>query len=176
MKTIVGTCTFLLLSTLLLFLSACGTTAVMESHPSLAQPGEGNAAKVYFLRPDIGYRGVMKNAFSIALNDKELLTLANGEYALVYLRSVSGVVTVEFSAIRNNVQTRAKESRPFSFEAGNTYYLAFQARQPGSVPELLFGGGISYVPILVTAAEALTAANVTKPVGRAIQDPIAPSK
>lgn len=176
MRSIVRTCAFLSLGVFLLLLSSCGTTAVMESHPSLIQAGGSDSAKVYFLRPDIGYHGVMQNAFSISLGDKELLTLANGEYALVHLRSVAGLVTVESSTVQSGVQTRVKESRPFSFEAGQTYYVAFQANRPGVVGAMLFGGGTSYVPVLVTAAEARKAADQTKPIGRAVQDPIASSK
>ena len=193
MKAIARNCTFLFLGLSLSFLSACGTTAVMESHPSLARLGDSNAAKVYFLRPDIGYHGVMGNAFSISLNDKELLTLANGEYALVYLQPVSGVVTVESSTVKNeggkNVMTKVKESRPFSFDAGKTYYLAFQdpnQQQVTSLRDLIVSamtaaasptwGGTSFAPILITGTEAIEAANRTKPVGKALQEPIRQSK
>ena len=83
----------------LVFITACGTTAIVESHPALSPPGEGNVARVYFLRPDIGYRGIAGNAFSISLDGKELLTLAKGEYALVYLKPASVIVTVESSTV-----------------------------------------------------------------------------
>jgi len=192
MKAIARNCALLFLGVSLLFLSACGTTAVIESHPSLARPGDNDAAKVYFLRPDIGYHGVMRNAFSISLNDNGLLTLANDEYALVYLKPVSGVVTVESSTVKyengRNVQTKVKESRRFSFDAGKTYYLAFQASLPGqmtssdileSVSAMAKGpsfGGTSYAPILITRSAAIAAANRTKPIGLALQEPITQSK
>ena len=176
MKAISQNCQFLLLLLSLSLLAACGSTAVMESHPSLARPGDSNAAKVYFLRSDIGYWGVMGNAFSISLDEKELLTLAKGEYALVYLQPVSGMVTVESSTVKNqggmNVMTKVKESRPFSFDGGKTYYLAFQANQQ----DWMSGGGTSFVPMLITGTAVIEATNKTKAIGRALQEPIAPSK
>ena len=191
MKAIARSCTLLLLGLALPLLSACGTTAVVESHPSLARAGDGNAAKVYFLRPDIGYHGVQRNAFSLSLNDKELLTLATGEYALVYLEPVSGAVTVESWTVKmenlKNYMTKVKRSRPFSFDAGKTYFVAFEDPDaPKSMQEAIAKGMaagvlgssdvVSFAPILITATEAIEAANRTKPVGRALQEPIAQSK
>ena len=120
MKVIARSCTLLLIGLSPSFLSVCGFMAVIESHPSLAGAGDGNTAKVYFLRPDIGFYGVVGNAFSISLNGKELLTLEKGEYTLIYLQPVSGVVTVEASTVIShvgmNVMTKVKESRPFWFD------------------------------------------------------------
>ena len=75
MTAVVRNCTLLVLGFAVSLLSSCGTTTVVTSHPSLAPPGDGKAAKVYFLRPDIGYTGVMRMAFTLSLDDKELLTL-----------------------------------------------------------------------------------------------------
>lgn len=169
MITIMRSCTLLLISLSLSFIAACGTTTTIESHPALARSGESNVAKVYFLRPDIGYRGVRGNAFLITLDGKELLTLAKGEYTLVHLLPVSGVVTVESSTvISGNVMTKVKESRPFSFEAGKSYYVAFRVNQHGDYR----GGGSSYIPILITDAAAIEVANGLKPIGKAMQEPI----
>jgi len=172
MKTIYRSCALLLLSFSLLFIAACGTTAIVESHPALAPSNETNAAKVYFLRPDIGYRGVAGNAFSIAMDGQELLTLAKGEYALVHIRPFSGTLTVESSTVVNqsgrNVMTNVKELQPFSFEAGKTYYVTFRQNQQG----WLSGGGSSYIPILISSEEAKRTANGLKPVGKALQESI----
>ena len=176
MKTFKQLYTSLLISMSLLLITACGTTAIVESHPAFAQPGETNAAKVYFLRPDIGYRGVMGNAFSISLDGKELLTLAKGEYALVYLRPISGTVTVKSSTVVNqggmNVMTSVKESQSFSFEAGKKYYVAFRQNQHS----WLSGGGVSYIPVLITDKSASETANGLKAVGKAAQEPITQRK
>jgi len=146
----------------------------VASHPSLAPTGDGNSAKVYFLRPDIGYTGVMKMAFTLSLNDKELLTLGTGEYALAYLQPVSGLVTVEsFTVVQGGAMTKVKESRHFSFETGKTYYLAFGPRTlwPTSRNQQQWGG-TSFAPVLITDAEGRGTALRTRPVGSAVQDPI----
>src|SRR5262245_28742562 len=113
MTAFVRNCRLLVLGFALSLLSSCGAT-VATSHPSLAPTGDGNAAKVYFLRPDIGYTGVMQMAFTLSLDDKELLTLATGEYALAYLKPVSGTVTVESWTVpqgSGGAMTKVKESR-----------------------------------------------------------------
>lgn len=153
----------LLLGLALPLLSACGTTGVMDSHPSLARAGDANMAKVYFLRPDIGYAGVARHAFTLSLDDKELLTLAIGDYALAYLKPMSVVVTVGSWTVRQGAQTRVRESRRLSFEAGNAYYVAFVPRVSGIET--------SFVPILITEAEGMGTAARTKPVGGAAQEP-----
>ena len=82
---------------LVFIVTGCGTTATKESHPLLANSSVGNIAKVYFIRPDPGFRGVMGNAFTISLGGQELLTIAKDEYTLVYLKYYSGDVTIESS-------------------------------------------------------------------------------
>ena len=146
MMTVVRDYAVLLLGFALPLLSSCGTTTV-ASHPSLAPTGDGNAARVYFLRPDIGYTGVMQRAFTLSLDGKDLLTLATGEYALAYLKPASAIVTVESWTVPygSSAMTKVKESRPFLFEAGKTYYLAFgpQTRLPESPVTIQQWGGMS---------------------------------
>ena len=158
-------CTLLLFGFALPLLSACGTTEVVASHPSLVSTGDSNAAKVYFLRPDIGYTGVMQRSFTLSLDGKELLTLATGEYALAYLKPALGIVTVESWTVPvggSSAMTKVSESRHFSFEAGKTYYLVFEPQW----------GGTSFAPILVTDAEGKGTAGRTRPVGSALKEPI----
>lgn len=173
MKSITRSCRWLSLGALLALTAACGSTAVVESHPALAKSGETDVAKVYFLRPDIGYRGVERNAFLISLDGQGLLTLATGQYVLVQLRPMSATLTVESSTVVRqggaNVMTRVQESVPFVFEAGKTYYLAFVGKQQG----WMSGGGVSYLPTLMSRTAATATANGLKPVGSAVQEPIA---
>jgi hypothetical protein len=175
MTAIVRSCALLFLGVVLALLSSCGTTGVVASHPSLAPTGGGNAAKVYFLRPDIGYTGVTKMAFTLSLDDEELLTLATGEYVLAYLKPVTGVVTVESWTVPHgsSAMTKVRESRRFLFQAGKTYHLAFDPRfrLPKSTMDQQWGG-TSFAPILITDAEAKGMAGRTRPVGSALQDPI----
>ena len=50
------------------WLSGCaGTTSVQQSHTLMASAGTSEAAKVYFLRPDPGFRGVMDKPLTISL-------------------------------------------------------------------------------------------------------------
>jgi len=177
MTAVVRNWTLLILGFALALLSSCGTTTAVTSHPSLAPTGDGNAARVYFLRPDIGYTGVMQMAFTLSLDDKELLTLATGEYALVYLKPAWGIVTVESWTVpqrSGGTMTKVKESRRLLFEAGKTYYLAFspQIDLPQSLFQQQQWGGTSFAPVLITDAEAKGTAGRTRPSGSALQDPI----
>jgi hypothetical protein len=151
---------------MLSFVAACGATVVMETHPALAPAGQASAARVYFMRPNIGYPGVMGKAFSISWNDKELLTLAKGDYALVYLRPDSGRMTIQSWTVINGGMGKVTETRSFSFDAGRTYYVAFSANQH------LVLGGTSYLPTLIMGDAVTQAASKTKPIGRAAQEPI----
>ena len=162
MTTVVQNCTLLVLGFALPLLSSCGTTTVVTSHTLLTSASDGNAAKVYFLRPDIGYTGVMRLAFTLSLDDKELLTLALGDYALAYVKPYSGLVKVESFAVRSSNMTKVQQFGHFSFEAGRTYYLAFDPRESGSL----------FSPILITAHEAAGTAGRTTPVGAALQEPV----
>jgi len=134
---------------LFVFLVAgCTTTAINESHSLLANSSDGNIAKVYFIRPDSGDRGVMGNAFNIYLSGKKLLTIANGEYTLVYLKYYSGDVIVESYTVINrggrNTQVLVKESQPFKFEESKTYYVTFKEYERG------MRQGTSYIPNSIT--------------------------
>jgi hypothetical protein len=163
---VTAVCRYLGVAPMLSFFAACGATAVRETHPALAPVGEASAARVYFLRPNIGYPGVMGKAFSISWNDTELLTLAKGDYALVHLRPDSGKMTIQSWTVRNGGMGKITETRSFSFDAGRTYYVAFSAN-----PHLV-AGGTSYVPMLITGDAVTEAASKTKPIGRAAQEPI----
>ena len=134
------------------------------SHTSLASANDGNAAKVYFLRPEIGYTGVLRLAFTLSLDDRELLTLALGDYALAYLKPYSGPMKVESYAATGGNMTKVQQFGYFSFESGQTYYVAFAPQQSGA--------SFSFSPMLITAREAAGTAGRTTPVGQALQEPI----
>jgi len=156
---------------LFLFLVAgCGTTAINESHTLVANSSVGNIAKVYFIRPDSGFRGVMGNAFSIYLGGQKLLTIANGEYTLVYLKYYSGDVTVVSSTVENrggkNTQVTVKESLPFKFDESKAYYITFREYQRGMMQ------GSSNIPHSITKDAARKLASKLKPVGKAVSAPL----
>ena len=94
--------------------------------------------------------------------------------------------TVKMENLKNYM-TKERRSRPFSFEAGKTYYVTFEDPDaPKSLRDAIamgmtagVGGGshvVSFAPKLVTETEAIEAANKTKPVGKALQKPIMQSK
>ena len=156
-------------------LAACGTTAVTSSHPRLASAGDANAAKVYFLRPDVGYFGLDGLAASILLDNKGLLSLAKGEYALVYLKPPGGTVTVETLTVRSefgkNVGRKVRESDHFDIVAGKTYYVALckSWRHPRGATS-----AESYVfPAPIAGRYAIEGASALNPSGDASREPLA---
>lgn len=156
---------------LLVFLVVgCGSTGIKESHPLLARSSVGDIAKVYFIRPDPGFRGVGGNAFTIFLDGRELLTIAKGEYTLVNLKYFSGDVTVESSTVVNrggmNTLVTVEESLPFKFDESKTYYITFKEHQKGLLQ------GTSYVPHSITEDVARNLARKLKPIGMAVNAPL----
>ena len=173
MRTITQFCALLCTSLSLSFLTACGTTTVIDSHSRLSHAGDINKAKVYFLRPDVGYFGLEGNAVSISYDGQKLLTLAKGEYALVYLQPSSGNMTVESTAIRTEfgktVVKTVKASEQFLFEAGKTYHIAVCKRL--GLPENSLG-----FPVLIDGSYANQGSGALKPVGVAMREPLSLSE
>ena len=62
--------------------------------------------------------------------------------------------------------TKVEETRPFVFEAGQTYYVAFRPNSQG----WLSSGGTSYIPVLISSEEAKKIASGLKAVGNLTQD------
>jgi len=136
----------------------------------LAQSSDQGFVKVYFLRTDPGFDGVSGNALTISLAGQDLLTLAKGEYALVYLKNYSGDVTVESStvALRGGLNTwvKAKEAQHFDFAWPQTYYITFRK----VLSDL--GSGTPYVAQRITEDVAQDLARQLKPVGGAANHPL----
>jgi hypothetical protein len=158
----------------LVFFTACASTKVLSTHPSVIQESDGNAAKVYFMRPDIGYHNVTVRPFTILLNDRELLYLVKGEYTLVYVHPVSGSLKVKSWTGRKFITNQSRygdmmveESIPCMFETGKVYYIAFKENTQKD-----YDDEISYIPILISEDAAERLAGETRPEGRAINEPI----
>ena len=143
-------------------LVGCGTTAVMHTHPLLDISSSSDSINVYFLRPDFGFDGVSDFSFTISINDQKLLTIAKGEYTLVSMKTYSGDITVQFHDVVNragmNSWTKSKETRPFDFLSGNTYYITFRRE---------YTGYFTYIPYSISEKEAKNLAHDLKPVGDA---------
>lgn len=137
-------------------MAIAASSGVNANHPLLIDQAENAAATVYFIRPDAGFRGVMGRAVSVRIDGEELLKLAKGEYALVRLKPWTGEIVVNSSTVvmmgGMNTMKSVEESRPFSFAAGETYYVF--------VSEMVrvAGGGSSFVPTSMNREQAVEAA------------------
>jgi hypothetical protein len=140
----------------------------------MATGGTLESARVYFLRPDIGFRGVMDLPLTISLAGKELLTLAKGQYILVPLAPGSAEMKVESYTVAGNpgAMTLVSTTRTLTFSAGETHYLLFEL-----VPRIGFQlvgpmGGSEFVPSQLSREGALRAVRGLTPVGMAVDAPI----
>jgi hypothetical protein len=172
----------LIKATLILFIvlsvSSCGTTNIYLAHPLVADKNDNNVAKIYIIRPKSGFRGVEGLSYSIYFNKYKLLTIANGEYTLFYIKSDTILVTVESYTVKDyssggdfskNTMIKVSESCSVSFQAGETYYLSFK-RKDGDI-----GEGNSYVPFIISKEAAVQMSKSEKPIGLAVDDPIGKS-
>lgn len=169
MKKASWSCALLCSSLSLFLMTACGTTAVVDSHSRLARADEINKAKVYFLGPDIGYFGLEGNALSIWFDGEKLVNLAKGEYTLVYLQPGSGIMTVDSMVVRYANLVRVTASEQVSFEAGKTYHIAVCKRH-GPLE-----GPLGY-PVRIDSSYANQGSNALKPVGVAEHETLSWSK
>jgi hypothetical protein len=146
------------------------STAVNPKHPLLIDQTENAGVIVYFIRPDAGFRGVMGRAVSIRMDGEELLKLAKGEYTLVHMKPWTVDIVVKSSTVvmsgGMNAMIAVEESRPFTFAAGEMYYV-FVSEAPRS-----FGGGSSFVPASMNREQAVEAAAGLAATGNAEAAPL----
>jgi hypothetical protein len=155
-----------------IMVAACGKTGVIETHPQIAQASEGTA-KVYFLRPNVGYQLAERGAFTVELEGETLLTISPGEYKLVYLRPGSGALAVEGTTVmsRNGkpLRTSVRQQSAIPLVAGRTYYVGFQKHARA----ITDGGGTSFSAVVIPDERVAEIARTVKPVGLAAREPIA---
>jgi len=151
-----------------------GKTSVEATHPLIAADAAGENAKVYFLRPDPGFRGVMDMPVTISLGGTKLLKLAKGQYTLLPLASGTFEITVNSYTVagQSNAMTPVSTTTELTFPPRTTHYLLFEL-----VPRQLepFGGGnpgSEVRPREVSRESALEVAQALTPVGMAIDEPI----
>ena len=174
MERILSLIALLLLATLL---PGCAGTRVDGSHPLISS--DEKSAKVYFIRPFTErYMGMADNTITVEADRAELLTLAKGEYTLVHLRPgtifllARSETTWGPTVTHFNVNTRAHKikemthSQPFTFEAGETYFVVFS-------PVDGEFRGIYYQMATVDQARAKELSTHLRVVGAARSDPIA---
>ena len=154
----------------MLILGGCaGTTAVQSTHPLLARQGATDSARVYIIRPDPGFRGVMDMPVTISLGGSELLTLAKGQYTLMHLTATTADLKAESHTVvgTTNTMTKVSSNTLMTFSAGATHYLVFELVPRGGL------AGSAYLPRPVSREGALEAVQGLTPVGVAAAEPIA---
>ena len=147
-------------------LTGCSTTEVVKSHSALAKVDDAAAAKVYFLRPNLGDAAAQRQAFMIFANGRALLQLYEKEYTLLYLKPGATVIAVGM-APRMMSEADRHPSGTFKYESGRTYHVGFRG-----TPDPSTASGVQVVPILLDQEEARGAAIELQPVGLAKSEPV----
>jgi hypothetical protein len=159
---------FCALLALAAFAGCAGTTSVQKTHPLIATAATLERTRVYFIRPDPGFQGVMDFPLTIKLGGTELMKLAKDTYTLLTLESGSAVMRLEYYAVAgpSNRMTSVSTTAQVSFAPGRTEYLVFElvSRDAPSGP--------AFVPRKVSRERALEIAQGLLPVGGAIADPL----
>ena len=153
-------------------LAACvGTTTIRENHPVIASATATEQTRVYFMRPDPGFRGVMDRPLTINVDGRELVSLAKGQYALLPLKSGGVEMTLDSYTVAgfNNTLTAVSNIAPVTLPAGSTLYLIFVLvlRDPLDVM-----AGSVFAPRPVSREIALEISRGLSPVGMAVRQPI----
>ena len=148
-------------------LSGCaGTTSIQQSHPLIVPAGTADGAKVYFIRPDPGFRGVMDKPLTISLDGKEILALAKGQYTLLLLRPGTTQMRLDFhtGVGPSNTMTPVSTASTLTLSPGSAQYLVFELVPRG------FGAGSTFIPRQVPRDRALEMAKGLSPVGMAARE------
>jgi len=137
-----------------------GTTKVAPSHPLLSATAE--SAKVYFLRPNSGFGGVMDMPLSISLDGKKLLSLSKGQYTLLSLASGTYEMKVHGYTVAGSAMTPVSIKVPVTFSKAETQYLVFDSVARGY-----------FTPFKLAKEQAVEAVQQLTPIGMAVEEPIA---
>lgn len=145
-----------------------GTTSLQENHPLIASGGAAERTKVYFIRPDPGFRGVMNRPVTISLGGAELLGLAKGQYTLLHLRSGNAVMKVDSYTVAgsSNTLTPVSTTVQLTLPPGSTLYLVFELVPRGGLD------GSVFVPLSVSRDRELEISRGLSPIGLAASEPI----
>jgi hypothetical protein len=150
-------------------LAGCaGTTSIQGTHPLIATAATHDRTRVYFIRPDPGFQGVMDFPLTVVLGGAELMKLAKDSYTLLTLESGGVALKLEYFAVAgpSNRMTSVSTSAELSLVPGKTEYLVFELAPRDAA------SGPGFVPRLVSRERALDLAQGLLPVGAAIADPL----
>ena len=156
----------------IMMLAGCANlsgTKVNTAHHLISREGENAFATVYFLRPGTERpMGFADNALTVELDGRELLTIAKGEYTLIYMRPrVRTTLTLENLTQKGRSWRTQKmdTSYEFAFAAGQTYFILLE-------PEDGEFRGVRFMAKNVDLFHAKEAADKLRAVGVAKSAPI----
>ena len=99
-----------------------GTTKVQPDHPLIGETTE--SAKVYFIRPKSGFKGVADLPLTISLDGKKLLALSKGQYTLLSLASGTFEMKVDsFTVMGNGAMTSASTRAMITGATSRTFLV-----------------------------------------------------
>lgn len=159
-----------LLAFLLVHLLVAGcSNPVNYKNTHIQSDGEDtHIAKVYFLRPmPVKYKGIADNKLRVDFNKEKLLTLNEGQYALVKLKPSKGKISTHSRTkfIGSSDPINVSRDREYRFIAGKTYFIHLHR-----VDEEF--RGIFYDPSPITFQQALKLSSPLHAVGDASDEPI----
>jgi len=165
-----GKMQWILLAILVINLLTAGcSNPVNYKNPQIQTDGEdSHIAKVYFLRPmPVKYKGIADNKLQVNYNKEELLSINEGQYALVKLKPSKGKITTHSRTkfIGGTEPINVSRDREYRFIAGKTYFIHLQR-----VDEEF--RGIFYDPAPVTFEQARKLSDRLHAVGDARDEPI----
>ncbi|WP_455366245.1 hypothetical protein [Kaarinaea lacus] len=127
-----------------------------------------HVAKVYFIRPmPLKFKGIADKKVRIDFQNETLLTIKEGQYALVRLKPSKGeVVTHSQTKFTNkDIPIDVTRARAYRFIAGKTYFIHVKR-----VDEEF--RGIFYDPAPVTLEQAQALSKQLRAIGAAADEPI----
>lgn len=178
-----------------LLLAAC--SSINTKHPQIMN-GEispelkAQLATVYFIRPEVyKSKGAANNDVRITFQEQTLLTQAEGNYTMLYLKPSKGILKIysQTKFINEDLPMQVWRARGYKFIAGKTYFIyvrqineefrgVFYEPQPISLreaKELIVPGTGRFGNTLATGAarnapiDKLTEADVTMPPASAVK-------
>ncbi|WP_455201547.1 hypothetical protein [Kaarinaea lacus] len=151
-----------------LLVSGCSNPVNYKNSHIQSDAEDTHIAKVYFLRPmPVKYKGIADNKLRVDFNKEKLLTLNEGQYALVKLEPSKGKISTHSRTkfIGSPDPINVSRDREYRFIAGKTYFIHLQR-----VDEEF--RGIFYDPAPITFQQALKLSTSLHAVGDASDEPI----
>ena len=151
-----------------LFSTGCSNPVNYKNSHIQSEGEDAHIAKVYLLRPmPVKYKGIADNKIRVDFNKEKLLTINEGQYALVKLKPSKGKISTHSKTkfIGSTTPIDVSRDREYRFIAGKTYFIHLQR-----VDEEF--RGIFYDPAPITFQQALKISDPLRAIGDARDEPI----